>query len=307
MEEPKSTTPKPFVFVLMPFRSEFNDTYKFGIKGAAEEVGAYAERVDEQIFTEGILDRVYNQINKADVIVADMSGQNPNVFYEVGYAHALGKIVVLLTHNADDIPFDLKHRSHIIYSGSIEKLRSALAERLRWAINQAQRQGMQSETNPFKVSLSSIFIPAGTSADTARTVPIKFKQDFVTLPVHIRNISTDIISSVSHLYLFSASNPALKPYGVNQTSVPTFFELTPFLAAMVDSPDRLNVQYRLDNSFSNLPPRAVESFAMAFGLSNTQMQEINVDEVFRLRLHYKASFYDFPFRLKMMSPHRSLQ
>src|SRR5665811_779695 len=111
--EIKSTAPKPFIFVLMPFDEKYNDAYKFGIKGAAEDVGAYAERVDEQIFTEGILDRIFNQISKADVIVADMTGRNPNVFYEVGYAHALGKIVLLLTQNTNDIPFDLKHRQHI--------------------------------------------------------------------------------------------------------------------------------------------------------------------------------------------------
>jgi nucleoside 2-deoxyribosyltransferase len=104
-DELKSTKPKPFIFVLMPFDPSFDDIYKFGIKGAAQDAGAYAERIDEQIFTEGILDRVFNQINKADVVVADMTGRNPNVFYEVGYAHALGKIVLLLTQDAADIPF----------------------------------------------------------------------------------------------------------------------------------------------------------------------------------------------------------
>jgi len=93
----KSTRPKPFIFVLMPFDTEYDDIYKFGIKGAANEVGAYVERLDEQIFSEGMLDRIFNQISRADVIVADMTGRNPNVFYEVGYAHALGKIVLLLT------------------------------------------------------------------------------------------------------------------------------------------------------------------------------------------------------------------
>src|ERR1043166_716748 len=73
-ERVPSTAPKPFVFVLMPFDAKFNDIYKFGIKGAAEEAGAYAERIDEQIFTEGILERVLNKINKADVVVADMPG-----------------------------------------------------------------------------------------------------------------------------------------------------------------------------------------------------------------------------------------
>ena len=126
--EIKSTAPKPFVFVLMPLDEEFDDIYKFGIKGASEDGGAYAERVDEQIFTEGILERIFNQINKADIIVADMTGRNANVFYEVGYAHALGKIVLLLTQNADDIPFDLKHKQHIVYAGKIKTLKRLLFE-----------------------------------------------------------------------------------------------------------------------------------------------------------------------------------
>ena len=89
----ESTAPKPFVFVLMPFDEDYNDIYEFGIKAAANEAGGYCERLDEQIFEERMLDRIYNQINKADVIVADLTGKNPNVFYEVGYAHALEKKV----------------------------------------------------------------------------------------------------------------------------------------------------------------------------------------------------------------------
>lgn len=143
-DETLSTAPKPFVFVLMPFNEDFDDIYKLGIKEAAKEVGAYAERVDEQIFTEGILERIFNQISKADVIVADMTGRNPNVFYEVGYAHALGKIVLLLTQKADDIPFDLKHKQHIVYGNSgskIQNIRNELNPKLNWAINESRRKG----------------------------------------------------------------------------------------------------------------------------------------------------------------------
>ncbi|MCH8039499.1 MAG: hypothetical protein IH977_04040 [Nitrospinae bacterium] len=95
------------MFVLMPFGGDFLDIYKFGIKGAPEDIGAYAERVDEQMYDEGSLERIFNQINKADIVVADMTGRNPNVFYEVGYAHALNKVVVLLTQKAYRIPTPL--------------------------------------------------------------------------------------------------------------------------------------------------------------------------------------------------------
>lgn len=58
--------PKAFVFVLMPFSKDFDDIYQVGIKPACKNAGAYCERVDEQIFVENILERVYNQIAKAD-------------------------------------------------------------------------------------------------------------------------------------------------------------------------------------------------------------------------------------------------
>jgi hypothetical protein len=115
----ESTAPKPFVFVLMPFGPEFDDVYQLGIKAACQEAGTYCERLDEQIFHENMLERIYNQISKADILVADMSGRNPNVFYEVGYAHALGKRVILLTNSSEDIPFDLKQYQHIVYANIV--------------------------------------------------------------------------------------------------------------------------------------------------------------------------------------------
>ena len=97
--------------------------------------GAYCERVDEQIFDERILDRIYNQIAKADVVIADMTGRNPNVFYEVGYAHALGKLTILLTQISEDIPFDLKHFPHIVYGAKISTLRDELEKRVTYFID----------------------------------------------------------------------------------------------------------------------------------------------------------------------------
>ena len=130
----ESTSPRPFVFVLMPFSGKFDDVYMLGIKTACQEAGTYCERVDEQIFTGSILERIYNQISKADIIVSDMSSRNPNVFYETGYAHALGKQVILLTQEADDIPFDMRHYPHIIYN-NISGLKVELRKRIEWSIN----------------------------------------------------------------------------------------------------------------------------------------------------------------------------
>lgn len=130
----ETTKPKKFCFILMPFDEKFDDVYKLGIKQSCVDAGAYCERVDEQIFNETILERIYNQISKADVVIADMTGRNPNIFYEVGYAHALGKTTVLLTQEASDIPFDLKHYPHIIYNNKILKLKDELTQRVKWYV-----------------------------------------------------------------------------------------------------------------------------------------------------------------------------
>lgn len=71
---------KKFVFVIMPFKNEFNDIYQLGIKSACCEADCYCERVDEQVYDGSMIERIYNQIRCADFIIADMSEKNPNVF-----------------------------------------------------------------------------------------------------------------------------------------------------------------------------------------------------------------------------------
>jgi hypothetical protein len=135
---------KPFAFVLMPFDSGFMDIYKFGIKQTAEEHGVVAERVDEQHFSETILERVYRQIENSDFIIAEMTGRNPNVFYEVGYAHAKGKLCVLVTQSAADIPFDLKHHPRVIYNGKIDDLKESIGPKIEWMKQETEKK--KSET-----------------------------------------------------------------------------------------------------------------------------------------------------------------
>ena len=122
-----------FVFVLMPFSEAFSDIYELGIKQAIDDCGLFCLRVDEQHFTESILERIIINIKRARFIVADMTGCNPNVFYEVGYAHATEKPIIFLTQDdPSKIPFDLKHKPHIHYKKKeIRILKQLLDERLK--------------------------------------------------------------------------------------------------------------------------------------------------------------------------------
>lgn len=120
----------PLILVLIPFSDKFADVYSLGIKQVATDLKCRCERVDEIEYNDLILAKIYQEIGRANLIVADMTGRNPNVFYEVGYAHALKKEVILLTQDAADIPFDLAGHNHIVYQGKITKLQKLLHKRL---------------------------------------------------------------------------------------------------------------------------------------------------------------------------------
>ncbi|RMH13589.1 MAG: hypothetical protein D6698_13815 [Gammaproteobacteria bacterium] len=165
-------TAKPFAFVLMPFDSAFDDIYKLGIQAVAHECGIIAERVDEQRFTESMLERIYRQIDAADFIVADMTGRNPNVFYEVGYAHARDKLCTLLTQSADDIPFDLKHHRHIVYGSSIRFLKSQLQQEFEWLIAEREKRN----TKAISVTLKSVTASL-SKTDYSATAEVDMKFD----------------------------------------------------------------------------------------------------------------------------------
>ena len=123
---------RPHILVLMPFESSFKNVYEVGIKPVCKSCRTKCERIDERIHSKSILRQTYMAIEEADLVVADMTGRNANVFYEVGYAHAKNKEVVLLTQDVDDIPFDLKHYLHIIYNWQgIPSLKEKLRKHIR--------------------------------------------------------------------------------------------------------------------------------------------------------------------------------
>lgn len=286
------TTPKPFVFVLMPFEHKFDDVYKFGIKGAAEDAGAYAERVDEQYYDEGILGRIYNQINKADVIVADMTEHNSNVFYEVGYAHALGKLVLLLTQDSGDIPFDLKHHPHTVYD-SIDVLRKALTQRLKWAIAESQRRRSTASADIFTVTISGVEIPELYQADKPPVVTLLTAGYFgnVAVTVDIRNGTPGTVLNFSHAYLFSSSDAKMLVNFSSPENSEAIQYAHSFKAHPQDVPDDLSWQYALPPPPPAIPFAAVESFTFYIELRGASLHS----QAFRLRLLRDGLIHDFPF------------
>ena len=103
-------------FVMMPFAEPIGGYYKAIYEPAISKAGLRAVRADDEIFATGkIIDQVWSGITAAKVLVAELTGRNPNVFYELGLAHALSKPVVLISSNQEDVPFDLQHIRVIYY------------------------------------------------------------------------------------------------------------------------------------------------------------------------------------------------
>ena len=73
-----------------------------------------------------IIDQIFESIAKSGLVVADLSGRNQNVMYEVGLATAMGKEMLLLAQAIDELPFDLRHRRVIVYRSSRDLHRSLL-------------------------------------------------------------------------------------------------------------------------------------------------------------------------------------
>jgi hypothetical protein len=126
---------RPRCFVIMPFAAEFNDIFRV-IRETVESQGYECIRADERYIVGTVMNDVNEQIEQADLIVADLTGKNPNVYYEVGYAAALRKPVIQIAQSADDLPFDVRHMRTFPYSTQIlgdRKLAHNLGEAIRAA------------------------------------------------------------------------------------------------------------------------------------------------------------------------------
>jgi hypothetical protein len=107
---------QPFCFVVMPFRPELNFLYLFLQKYVTEKHGLRVERGDHRVLTKALIDKVRDQIVESDLILADVTGANPNVFYEIGLAHAMGRPVIYMTQDPpESAPVDIRQFEFIHY------------------------------------------------------------------------------------------------------------------------------------------------------------------------------------------------
>ena len=103
------------VFVVMQFKEDLTRIYEDHIVSVARRLNLSIARADEMFTTRAVMLDIWAAICSARIIIADCTGRNPNVFYEIGIAHAVGKPVVLITQDRGDIPFDVQYIRYIHY------------------------------------------------------------------------------------------------------------------------------------------------------------------------------------------------
>jgi len=109
----------------MPFSHDFDEVYDKFIAQALRESGYEVRRADDVLSQQNILRDVVNGIAFSHIVVADVTGSNPNVYYELGIAHTLERPVIILTQDMDELPFDLRSYRVIPYDTHFTQIERA--------------------------------------------------------------------------------------------------------------------------------------------------------------------------------------
>lgn len=128
---PSDLAKEKSLFVIMPFSQDFNDVWIGGIQTAAKSSGFHPIRVDTIARSANITDDIVESIKSCRITIVDVTGNNPNVMFELGYVMALSKPYVIISQSVEFLPFDIRNIRTIVYSNTwsgIEELKGKLNE-----------------------------------------------------------------------------------------------------------------------------------------------------------------------------------
>src|SRR3954462_1166671 len=121
-------------FMIMPFSGQFQSIYEDYIKPVVESFSLNIMRGDDFFTNRNVIEDIWSALARSRFIIADCTGRNANVFYELGIAHTIGKPTILLAQTLEDLPFDIQGRRAILYedrSGGLKLLQHKLKEAVK--------------------------------------------------------------------------------------------------------------------------------------------------------------------------------
>jgi|GEM_PF-4475261 len=128
--------------VMMPFRAEFSSTFD-AISQVCESVGLRCVRADDIWENSTFMQDIFDLLYCSRIVVVDFSGRNPNVMYETGIAHTLGRTVIPIARRVEDVPSDLRHHRALVYLANtegLESMKKGLALRLSSLTGRSPRE-----------------------------------------------------------------------------------------------------------------------------------------------------------------------
>jgi hypothetical protein len=133
---PEATDETPHVFVAMPFDDSYDDQFYLAIRPAIQDFNHLCVRLDQNdsTFTGDIVEQIKERIRNAELVIALLDGENPNVYLEVGYAWGVGVPTMLIVHKSQlghkPLPFDVQGQKYVTYD-KIHRLRDMIATELK--------------------------------------------------------------------------------------------------------------------------------------------------------------------------------
>jgi hypothetical protein len=110
-----STKYESDILVFMPFSPDLTPVYEDHLKAVAQKLEKSIARADDFFTNDQVVNEIWTALVSTKLVIADCTHRNPNVFYEIGLAHAIGKPTILMTQDSEDVPFDLRHRRYLKY------------------------------------------------------------------------------------------------------------------------------------------------------------------------------------------------
>lgn len=162
---------RDLIFVLTPFNPTHNEQFE-AIAEVCRSLGLRPIRGDEEFVSGDIFPHILRLIARARIVIANIDGRNPNVFYELGIAHAISKPTILVAPTPEDVPFDLKTKRLVLFK-SLDELRKNLRDELARVVLSTEQQALElaePETHLPKLSPEARYLLKEASNDPQGTI-----------------------------------------------------------------------------------------------------------------------------------------
>ena len=178
--------PKDICFVIMPFGGWLDDYYAQIYCPAIQAAGLSPHRADDLFRPSTIVNDIWAYTKRSKVLLADLTGKNPNVFYELGLAHAIAKPAILIAESMDDIPFDLRALRIILFDKNAPDWGQILKQKIQASLQEVLKSPIEAVLPAF-LDVRSAGAKPTVSAEQKDLLEVKQEIDLLRRELRTRD------------------------------------------------------------------------------------------------------------------------